>query len=639
MPFIIGTAGHIDHGKTSLIKALTGQDTDRLKEEKERGISIELGFAHLDLPNGTRAGIIDVPGHERFIRTMLAGAHGMDLVLFTVAADDGVMPQTREHLDILHLLGVRDAIFVITKIDLVTTARVMDVEQDILTLVAGTSLAGSKVVPFSFATGEGSERLTLEITQALHRINKQPSSGYFRMPVDRVFILPGHGFVVTGTALEGEIKAGDRIHCLPGDQAFRVRSLQVHGEAVDVATAGQRVALNLTSQERPVVERGHVVCDERVTMTTDRFDASLELRPSASARIENHQRVRVHIGTAERFGKVVLLQAEDRPASAESRCCQIVLSDPILALRGDRFVIRDETAQRTLAGGVVLHPWPQPHRRREPDLDRRLNVLLEGEPVALAELFLDEQEEFASLMATLQQFLNQRTEEAMALLRGSAAIRIMTLDGEHYFTTTRKWSALREMLVSSLRAAHAADPLAPGSEMEEMRERLPGRIPPKLFRAWIEHLETEHVIARDGSCLRLPDHRVSLHDEARQVAERIIRLLAETPLAPPDLLQIARDTGIDRTRLTQVLRVLEGERSVVRVGPELYFLRDTLEGLKRLIRDEFSERPEVTPAAFRDRLAITRKHAIPLLEYLDREGVTVRLGNTRRVRASRSPVS
>ena len=638
MPFIIGTAGHIDHGKTSLIKALTGQDTDRLKEEKERGISIELGFAYLDLPDGTRAGIVDVPGHERFIRTMLAGAHGMDLVLFTVAADDGVMPQTVEHLDILHLLGVTRALFVITKTDLVAAARRLDVEQEIRTLTAGTSLAGSPVVPFSFPTGEGLEPLIGQIMHALQRIDKPVPAGYFRMPVDRVFVLRGHGLVVTGTALQGEVGERDRVRCLPGEQMFRVRSLQVHGQPVAGARWGQRIALNLSGPERPPVERGQVLCDERLTITSDRFDASLDIRPSAPARIENHQRVRVHLGTAERRGKVVLLGMPE-VAPGQSAFCQVVLSEPLAALRGDHFVIRDETAQRTLGGGVVLHPWPPPHRRREPGLDTRLKILQAGDPAALAVLFLDEQEEFAVPMAPLQQFLNLRTEETMERLDGCEAVRVITLEGEPFFTTTRRWSALRERLLSALQAAHTADPLAPGKEMEELRERLPERIPPKLFRAAVEQFAMEHVIAREGSLLRLPAHRVSLRDEAQHAAERVMALLAERPLAPPDIPQMTRETGLDRTRLLQVLRVLERAQSVVRVGLDLYYLPDTLERLKHVVREEFSGRAEITPAAFRDRLAITRKHAIPLLEYLDREGVTVRLGAARRVKASRSQVS
>ena len=632
MPFIIGTAGHIDHGKTSLIKALTGQDTDRLKEEKARGISIDLGFAHLDLPDGTRAGVVDVPGHERFIRNMLAGAHGIDLVLFTVAADDGVMPQTIEHLDILHLLGVTRAIFVLTKIDLATAARVAEVTQDIDSLAAGTSLEGSPVVPFSFASGEGLEGLLVEIGQALQRLDRTPRPGYFRLPVDRVFALQGHGLVVTGTALQGAVATGDRVRCLPGGQLFRVRSLQVHGEPVSSAMQGQRIALNLAGQERPSIERGHAICHEELTTTSERFDASLEVRPTAAAGIKSHQRVRVHLGTAERMGKLVVLGSHDLIDPGQSGFCHIVLSQPLMTLRGDHFIVRDETAQRTLGGGIVIHPWAQAHRRGEPELEHRLRSLQSGDPATRAELFLDEQDELARTIAPLHQFLNLRAEETVERIREARGIKTISLDGEDVFTTERKWNSLTAALTAALREFHHAHPLAVGRDMEELREKLPGRLAPKLFRAFVERLEMEQVIARDGSLLRLPGHRVSLRPEEQWAVEQITRLLAGNPLSPPDLAQIERETGIGRATLVQVLRVLERERSVVRIAAGLYFLRESLELVARTLRDEFSEGAEITPGTFRDRFKTTRKYTIPLLEYMDSEGVTVRIGNSRRLR-------
>ena len=370
MPYIIGTAGHIDHGKTSFIKALTGTDTDRLKEEKERGISIDLGFAHLDLPDGTSAGIVDVPGHERFIKNMLAGAHGIDLVLFTVAADDGVMPQTEEHLDIVHLLGVKMAIFVITKADLVPPARIADVEEEIDIITLGTTLENSPKLAVSSVTGQGLEELKQLISQTLKSATQAAPSGYFRLPVDRAFVLQGHGVVVTGTGLSGEIKVGEQVRCLPGDHLFRVRSLQVHGQAVERAGWGQRVAMNLTGPERASIERGQVICHEKLSLTSDRFDAYLEVRPAAAKGIKNHQRLRIHMGAAERLGKIVLLGDKQKAEPKQSVYCQITLAEPLLVLRGDHFVARDETAQRTLGGGMVIHPWSKRHKRGDANLPR-----------------------------------------------------------------------------------------------------------------------------------------------------------------------------------------------------------------------------------------------------------------------------
>ena len=636
MPFIIGTAGHIDHGKTSLIKALTGQDTDRLKEEKERGISIDLGFAYLDLEDGTRAGIIDVPGHERFIRNMLAGAHGIDLVLFTVAADDGVMPQTVEHLDILHVLGVTRAIFVITKIDLVPASRVAEVEEEIEILTVGTSLEDSAVVPFSCVSGEGLEELRSRIVENLRGIEKAPPRGYFRLPVDRVFVLQGHGVVVTGTTLQGEVAVGDRIRCLPGDQLFRVRSLQVHGQPVTSATWGQRLALNLTGQEKPSMARGDVLCHEQLTLTSDRFDATLGVRQSAAAGLKNHQHVRVHLGTAERLGKVIVLGSENLVAPGRTAFCQVVISEPLVALRGDHFVIRDETAQRTLGGGIVLHPWPHAHKRREPGHQVMLKTLQTGDHAAVAEVFLDERDEFALPIAPLYQFLNLRAEQAREALRDAPAIKVVTLEGEDVFTTERKWNGLKLALLAELRAFHGTHPIAPGRDMEELRDKLPTRIAPKVFRAFVERLEEEKAIAREGSLLRLPEHAITLRSDEQQAIEQIKRLLGANPLMPPDLLLIERTTGIGLSKLVQVMRILERDRSVVRVGADMYFLSGIIDGVTRTLRKEFSDSDEITPAMFRDRFKTSRKYTIPLLEYLDREGITVRVGDTRRLRAAQS---
>ena len=353
---IIGTAGHIDHGKSALVRALTGQETDRLKEEKERGISIDLGFAYFTLADGTRAGVIDVPGHERFIRNMLAGAHGMDLVLFTVAADDGVMPQSEEHLDILHLLGAHRGIFVITKADLADDARLAEVRDEIELLADGTTLEGSPVIAVSSITGMGLDHLREEIARQLDGFEARRATGLFRLPLDRAFVIKGHGTVVTGTAMGAEVRLGQKLRVLPGGAEVRVRSIQVHGETVDHAGLCQRVALNLSGAERIDLKRGDVLADDRLDLTTTRFDALLEIRPAAKRALKNNQRVRFFLATAETIGRVIVLEAPGEIAPKHRALVQIVLNDPMVALAGDRFVIRDETNVRTLGGGVVLNP-------------------------------------------------------------------------------------------------------------------------------------------------------------------------------------------------------------------------------------------------------------------------------------------
>ena len=633
MPYIIGTAGHIDHGKTSLIKALTGQDTDRLKEEKERGISIDLGFAHMDLPDGSQAGIVDVPGHERFIRNMLAGAHGMDLVLFTVAADDGVMPQTEEHLDIVHLLGVKLVIFLITKTDLVSPSRIQDVEEEIRILTVGTTLEDSPILTFSAVTGEGLTELSTKITQILKNADQRPPNSYFRLPVDRVFALAGHGVIVTGTALSGTINVGEKVHCLPGDQAFRVRSIQVHNHSVDTAGWGQRVALNLTGPERSSVERGHVICHEKLTRTSDLFDAHLEVRPAAKKGIKNHQRVRVHMGTAERLGKLILLGPMEKVEPKESVYCQVALSSPLLVMRGDRFIIRDETAQRTLGGGRVIHPWPKRHKRGEKDLQQRLESLSNENSSVLIETFLDESTDFATPFATTYQFLNLMEEKTHEWLDGTKGILSFTSEVEKVYTTDKKWQTLKEKILANLKVFHGSHPLAPGMDMEELRAKLPYEIPPRLFRSLLDQLAGLKAIAREGNFLRLPEHKVQLRDEERSITEKIKGALRRNPLAPPDLKEIEKEVGIGRAKLMEVIRVMEREGSIVRITTELYFLPESVDRVKAVLYKYLSEHKEINAATFRDLLSSSRKFTIALLEHFDREGITIRIGDTRKLKS------
>jgi selenocysteine-specific elongation factor len=633
MPYIIGTAGHIDHGKTSLIKALTGQDTDRLKEEKERGISIDLGFAHLTLPDGTEFGVVDVPGHERFIKNMLAGAHGIDLVLFTVAADDGVMPQTEEHLDIVHLLGVKMAIFVITKADLVSAERIADVEEEIDILTLGTTLEGSPKIAVSTVTGQGIDELKSRIAAILKGRDKPAPRGYFRLPVDRAFVLQGHGVVVTGTALSGTVRTGEQVRCLPGDHLFRVRSLQVHGHAVDSACWGQRVAINLTGPERASIERGQVICHEKLALTSDRFDAFLEVRPAAAKGVKSHQRVRIHMGAAERLGKVVLLGAKQKAEPKESAYCQITIDQPLLIMRGDHFIVRDETAQRTLGGGLVIQPWARRHKRAEKDLTAQLEALHKGETGQLIETFLNESEDFALALGPIHQFLNVPEDEARGFIEKVKTVRGLNAEGERLYTTELKWQRVKEALLAGLRTFHAGHPLAPGMDMEELRGKLPYGLSPKTFRVVIDALTGEHAIAKEENLLRLASHRVQLGGQEKTLMERIKKILGEQPLAPPDLKDVEKQLGLSRAKLAEVIRLLERDGSVVRVTTDMYFLAGSIDHLRTTLRNFLTQKGEMTAASFRDLIGSTRKYTIPLLEYFDRDGLTIRIGDVRRLKA------
>jgi selenocysteine-specific elongation factor len=569
---------------------------------------------------------------------MLAGAHGIDLVLFTVAADDGIMPQTEEHLDILHLLGIRMAIFLITKADLASPERIKEVEEDIRILTLGTALEDSPIVAFSSVTGVGLGEVKEKIFEMLRTAGAQAGGGYFRLPVDRIFILQGHGVVVTGTALSGRVAVGDRVRGIPGGQLFRVRSLQVHNQPVETAGRGQRVALNLASQEKFSLERGHTICDEKITFATDRFDALLEVRPAAKKGIKNHQRVRLHLATAERLGKIILLGGKETAEPKQSVFCQVTLVEPLLALRNDRFIVRDETAQRTLAGGLVIHPWAKKHTRKEQRLEDNLAELRSADPPRLIRGFLDESDAFAVSIEALFQFLDLTEEETRAWLERTPDLVTFNMEGEKIYTTRSKWEQLKATVLAQLRDYHASHPLAPGMEMEELRVNLSGGIQPRLFRDVVELLAAEKVVARDGNVLRLPDHRVRLRDDEKALTERVKTALGSNPLSPPDLKQIEKDLGVARAKLADVVRVMERERMLVRVSTDLYFLRSHVDKVKELLYTYFSTHGEITAATFRDLLGSSRKYAIGLLEYFDREGITSRVGDTRKLRSPAPPV-
>jgi len=635
--WIIGTAGHIDHGKTSLIKALTGIDTDRLKEEKERGISIDLGFASLDLGDGARAGVVDVPGHERFIRNMLAGAHGIDLVLFTVAADDGVMPQTEEHLDIVHLLGVRRGVFVMTKVDLATPARQEEVAEEIRILTAGTALEEAPIVPFAAPTLQGLDAVRVAIAEALKGARKTAPIGPFRLPVDRVFVSAGHGTVVTGTAISGEVRSGSRVRVLPSGELLRVRKVEVHGEAVERGAWGQRLALNLAGEHPTAIVRGDVIVDEAVTLTCDRFDAAVDVRPSAKRGLRGHQRVRVHLGTAERMGKIVPLGSAAKPGAdaigpRERGYAQLVLTEPIVAMRGDRFIIRDETAQRTLAGGVVLRPAAPRRKRADPATDALLEALDRGDDSALLAALVADSGEFATPLGQLAQVLNDTPDRVRARLAAVPAVHRLALEGETFYAPAAACTDVKARVLEEVKRWHQAKPLSQGMDIEDARAGSPQGPPARLFRLLIEELEAEKRLAREGNLLRLPSHRVQVTGVDREVSDRILAALTAAPLAPPDLKALCDTLKMDRTKLLPLLKALEKQGDVVAVATDLYFAGRVVTELREGLARDLASGGTLSAADFRDRYQTTRKYAIPLLEYFDRTGLTVRMGEVRRLR-------
>jgi selenocysteine-specific elongation factor len=633
MPHIIGTAGHIDHGKTALIKALTGHETDRLQEEQERGISIELGFAYLDLPNGERAGIIDVPGHERFIRNMLAGAHGIDLVLFTVAADDGVMPQSEEHLDFLHLLGVQNGIFVITKADLVDADRLADVHEEIEILTLDTTLEGAPIIPVSSITGQGLDTLRDTIATRLSDYERPSLAGYFRLPVDRAFVMKGHGIVVTGTAIAGSIQGGDTVRLLPSGEETRIRSVQVHGESVSEASWGQRVALNLAGLEKSAIARGHVVCHPKVTRTTQRFDAWVEIRPGAKREVENHERVRVHVGTAEVIGKIILLNGQDVLAPRSASFCQIVLDEPVVALRGDRFILRNQTAQGTLGGGEVLNPFATRHRRSKGGMQERLAPLRTNDLLQACRAYIEVQPRFAAPLEEIYQGVNAQEHDVAALLgQDPEVLPLPNAQHPEAYSVITKWHRLTAEVDRILADFHQRTPLAQGMEMESVRSQLSFAFSPKLFRAVTDKLSAEGMVVRKESSLRLPSHTVTLSEDEQATASRLQQVLDAGGLTPPEMKDIEATLGLPRKQLADLLAILESQRKVVKVTTDLYIGMPSLEEARTALIAQLTSQGEISAAIFRDVLGISRKTAIPLLEYFDRIGLTLRVGDVRKLR-------
>src|SRR5512146_655472 len=632
---IIGTAGHIDHGKTALIKALTGQDTDRLKEEKERGISIDLGFAYFTLPDGTRTGVVDVPGHERFIRNMLAGAHGIDLVLFTVAADDGVMPQSEEHLDILHLLGIKRGIFVITKADLADAARLSEVRDEIELLADGTGLADAPIIAVSAIAGTGLDELRAAIARKLQGFEARRVTGLFRLPLDRAFTIKGHGTVVTGTAMGAEVRVGQKLRVLPSGGEVRVRSIQVHSEPVERAGLCQRVALNLSGAERMDLKRGDVVADDRLELTTTRFDARLEIRPAAKRPLESNDRVRLFIGTAETIGRAIVLEAPGEVAPKKSALVQLVLNEPMVTLAGDRFVIRDETSRRTLGGGVVLNPLGRRMRKPLETYLEHLGALQGALTSATVEALLDLQESFAVSAARIAQLLNAPAREIDEALKDRRFVKLSLGDEEGY-TTVGKWEEIKRFAMAAVAAHHQAEPLSPGLEMESLRERLPYEVNARAFRALVDRLGRESDLVREESVLRLKSHRVKLGGDEGRLGERLAQALQTAQFHPPDLKQLAEELKLppsELARMRTLLGALEREGRVVKIATDLYFSREAMEAARQRLLDHLRTVPEITAATFRDLLGASRKFAIALLDYFDHSGVTTRVGDARRLRA------
>ncbi len=635
---ILGTAGHIDHGKTSLVKALTGTDTDRLVEEKKRGITIELGFAHLALDDGTVAGVVDVPGHERFVKAMAAGAGGVDLAVLVVAADEGVMPQTREHLDICRLLGVQKGVVAITKADLLAGLgdEWLDLlRADIEALVADTFLEGAPMVPVSAKSGEGIPELKTALTKAAKALPARPAEGPVFLPVDRAFSLKGFGTVVTGTLLSGSLAVDEPVSLLPGLVGpVRVRSLQQYGQPAAQVSAGQRVAANLVGVEADAVGRGMVLTRYGELPPTRMLDVELELLPAATSPLPRRRKLLLHLGTAQVECTVALLD-KDALGPGEKALAQLRLSEDVAALSGQRFILRGAQILpgrgATVAGGRVL---AQSLSRRRRGHGALLAPLLEGE-LTLRLAFLLRQAGYAGLtwreLGARAAVGQKPLEKALALLstRGQAVLvdreKRLYLAGDILAALTGRAKGL-------IAAFHQREPLREGLSREELRQRLSPDLEPRIFTRVVTGLLESKAVEASGEALKLPGHSPALNVAESAGKERLSRLLEEKGLGPPRLDELAAEAKLPVPRAQEVLKVLVAEGSVRKVADDMYFDAAALDGLRERLVAHLATNKEITTQAFKDLVGQSRKFVIPLSEYFDREKVTLRIGDKRVLR-------
>jgi selenocysteine-specific elongation factor len=641
---VIGTAGHIDHGKTSLVKALTGVDTDRLQEEKRRGITIELGFAHLALPDGSVAGVVDVPGHERFVRSMAAGAGGIDLVVLVVAADEGVMPQTREHLDICRLLAVPQGLVAVTKSDLLSELGadwLALLEQDVRELTRGTFLEGCPIVPVSSRTGEGLERLVREIGVLADRVRERPADGPLLLPIDRAFTLKGFGTVVTGTLLSGKVTEGDAVELVPqvpGAGSLRARTVQVHGKPAHAALAGQRTAVNLPGIQAAAVSRGRALTHPGLVPPTRMLDVELTLLAAAPRPLKHRSRLLVHVGTAQVTGTVALVDRASDLAPGETALAQLSLSQPVAALPGQHFILRGfralEGRGRTLGGGTVLAILPRRRRRGRPESAAQLRVLAGGDPDARVQAVL----EMAGPAGLAADALVGRTALSPKA-HPNELERLGARGGALLFDRDRRaWvggetaQELSQRLVDAVAAFHRDHPLAEGMGREELRGKLPPVTDPKLFQKLLAQLVERGELAAEGDHVRAKGHSAAANAAGGALKSQVAATLRQGALSPPWLTELPGLVGASPRDVAAVVKLLAAEGAIVRVSAELYFDADAVRALREKLVAYLRAHKEITTQEFKDLVGSTRKHVIPLAEYFDREKVTLRVGEKRLLR-------
>jgi selenocysteine-specific elongation factor len=629
---VVGTAGHIDHGKTSLVKALTGTDTDRLPEEKARGITIDLGFAFLEEPDGLTIEIVDVPGHERFVKNMLAGVGGIDLAMLVIAADEGVMPQTREHFAICSLLHVPGGLVVLTKTDMVEPDWLELVREDVAGLARGTFLDGGPIVAVSARTGDGISELRAALRDLAAKVPSRGTDQLPRLPIDRVFTIKGFGTVVTGTLMAGRLRVDDRVEVFPTGLQAKIRGLQAHGRPVTEASAGQRTAVNLQGVERVAVERGHVLGLAGTLVPSGLMDGALELLPEAPRPLKTRDRVRLHAGTSEIMARVLLL---DRPElmPGQSAFARFRLEAPLVALPGDRFVIRSYSPMVTIGGGTLLDIAPPRFKLKAPAHLAHVKLLAEGSPEAIVEEHVRHAGGAGVRVGALSGRVPFGPERLRVILEAlQAAGRIVAIDRD-WFVHSEGLARLRTLVVGVLEQFHRSAPLRPGMSREELRGRA-GAAAERVFAHLLAALEAEGVVRTERDKVRSTTHEVRLTPEQQKAADRVEQEYLTAAAAPPSPEEALAHAGLSGDEEHELFQVLVEARRLVRVKDSLYFHARALESIQDKLIAMLRERKEIGPGDIKDLLGISRKYAIPLLEFFDSRRVTTRVGERRVLRGA-----
>jgi len=628
---IIGTAGHIDHGKTSLVRALTGVDTDRLKEEKERGISIELGYAYSRVGGDETLAFIDVPGHERLVHTMVAGAGGIDFALLVIAADDGVMPQTREHLAILDLMGVRRGAIAISKIDRVTERQLGLATEQIKTLLAPTALREVPLFALNAAVPDdpGVAALRSHLIEVDLTCPTRSDAGLFRLAVDRVFTLPGHGTVATGTALAGRVHVGDVVAVMPAGTSVRVRSIHAQNRSAEFGRAGERCALNLAGIDRSALTRGDWLADPRALCPSVRLDVQLRWL-SSSATLVHQARLHVHLGTAHRIARVALLEADELTAGAHTRA-QLIFDTPVCAAAGDVFIVRDAQARTTVGGGVIIDPAAPSRRRRSPE---RLAYL-----AAIQRMLLDE--EMAPLLEHSPTGIEMRQ---LVRLRGLAPervqlppqARIVNSAGQSVVILESHWQRLCQRALDAVRAFHLQHPDEPGIDRGRLRRMIAPTVADAVWRTLIDELVQTQLLQQSEHWLHAPEHAVTLNERESDLAQKLQSALAAGGFDPPWVRDLAVAMRADDDEVRRVLRKCTVQREVYQVVRDLFYHRESIFALARKLRGLYERAGIVGAADYRDSIGLGRKRTIQVLEFFDRVGYTRRTPRGRVLRADSS---